>query len=189
MGLDITAYRNLTLVGPAAGHPVLESDADVDDETVDDFYDNHVVTQFSPFFPHAAEGLPSEGVEVDPNRSWTPAYVYSEREAESLHWRAGSYLGYGVFRDRLAELGGYTLEEVWENIPAYRDKPFFELVHFADNEGTLGPVPIRNLLEDFTEFREQFRELVGEDSWMAEAYDEWIEGLTFASDGGILIFS
>jgi len=55
-------------------------------------------------------------------------------------FRAGSYGGYGNWRSRLREKYNPDLKET---------EPFFELIWFADNEGTIGSLAAQNLLADF----------------------------------------
>lgn len=92
MGLDITAYHKPALVCAAKDHPILTGEID-DDKAVDDFWDSHVITYLSPHYPHAAEGLETEGVAVDPTSSWTRAYVYNREHASSFGWGPGRTSG------------------------------------------------------------------------------------------------
>jgi hypothetical protein len=88
------------------------------------------------------------------------------------HFRAGSYTGYGRWREALAQFAyGVDPETVWGNPDDFADKPFFEIIHFSDCEGTIGPEVAAKLARDFEEYRQQAREawppetVAGPDDW------------------------
>ena len=101
-----------------------------------------------------------------------------------------SYSGYGEWRRELAKaVLDVDVEDVWKDPDAYRDRPFFELLEFADNEGTIGPEAAADLLVDFREHRDQVPVDEIEFSGVTPLPDRWIEALTLAADGGLVRFS
>lgn len=122
MGLDITAYRNLTEV---------RSPRDEDD----DGYDDNLVRLYeNPGFSGRAEGV-------------NCAMLFAA--AEEFNFRAGSYSGYNRWREWLSSIVGTTPERVWGgDTPA----AFGELILFSDCEGTIGPVVAARLAKDFADY-------------------------------------
>jgi hypothetical protein len=111
MGLDISAYRNMT--------PALR----VGDEDLAEYW-NETIAYQEKSFPGRAEGLTTG----------------SHFECEDLHaFRAGSYSGYNWWRNQLALMAyGKSAEEIWrEPNPS---GPFIELIDFSDCEGVIGPI-------------------------------------------------
>ncbi|NUS02048.1 MAG: hypothetical protein HOV97_05735 [Nonomuraea sp.] len=107
-------------------------------------------------------------------------------ESETFGWRAGSYGGYNAFRRELAALLGHTVEDYWHGLVG-DDEPFYELINFADNEGTIGPEAAADLLADFRAHRDSYLERHA-DEWSREGYDDWIKALEIAADGGLVDF-
>lgn len=67
--------------------------------------------------------------------------------ADCLRFRAGSYSGYGEWRDWLAKAAGFeSAKEVWSN---NKDGPLSELINFSDCEGYIGPAVSAKLANDF----------------------------------------
>ena len=86
---------------------------------------------------------------------------------EAFGFRAGSYSGYGAWRRELAELVGVLdLEYFWArldqmvelNEPEPVDMPFWQLLHFSDCEGTIGPDTCKKLAKNFAEWEERAKE-------------------------------
>ena len=62
------------------------------------------------------------------------------------------YESYNVFREALSRAAlGVEPETVWKDPATYRDRPYYELIYFADNEGTVGPVAAAALAADFAD--------------------------------------
>jgi hypothetical protein len=80
---------------------------------------------------------------------------------------------------------GVTPDEVWGNPDQYEGKPFYELVHFADNEGSIGPVTSAKLAHDFQSHRHQIKNW---DAHSTNAYDLMQKCFEVASDNGFVIF-
>src|SRR6476620_2536568 len=116
MGLDITAVSKLVRM---ANEPKT-------DEEWDDFYEGDGFKAFwYDSLAHSGAGLVKDA-------------CYEPTADSKYHgFRAGSYGGYGQWRKDLADFAGFTLDEYWEAPDT--GQPFYELIHFADNEGTIGP--------------------------------------------------
>jgi len=113
-------------------------------------------------------------------------------------WRGGSYSGYGRRRAELARFADIPdahsvsadAMDLW--IDEHQEKPFFELVWFADNEGAIGHEAARDLLADFVAHRDELLAPArsGDTStWLSESWiDDWIRGLTLAANDGLVRF-
>lgn len=90
-----------------------------------------------------------------------------------------SYGGYNRWREALCHaLHGFGPRTIWNDPDHYRELPGFELIHFADNEGCIGPDAAADLLQDFIDNAERLTVLAG--------YDDWLEGLRLAADDGLI---
>lgn len=170
MGLDITAYRKIT---PAPDAPV-----SADGEPLD--WERH-------FWAHDSSLAFTE--ENWPGHSGgIKAGVYTFEKA--LKFRAGSYGGYGDWRRWLSRVAGWrTIAECWEAAPDERQKrPFGELIHFADNEGVIGPTVAAKLAKDFAEHETRAREMSADEDWYFQQYLKWREAFEMAADGGAVDF-
>ena len=96
------------------------------------------------------------------------------------------YGAHSAFRDALAMLVlGVSAETVWADPGAYRDRPFFELIQFADNEGNIGPLACADLAADFAEHK---RDAVGCDLAFQDDYRRWSDACHAAAGTGVLDF-
>lgn len=160
MGLDIVAYRGLVLV------PAAEARDYGGDLRADYFVQ---VRADEKSFPGRAAGLVDGGY---------------YRAVDSMYFRAGSYSGYGIWREMLAQLAGYPSDDdVWENDIA---GPFTELINFSDCEGVIGPVVSAKLAKDFAEF--QGKADSHPDDYFREKYNQWRLAFEMAADGGCVEF-
>lgn len=157
MGLDITAYSKVTYLRPRNG---------------DDWQRDETFLHPNRDFGDRADGL-VEGI-----------YKHA---GKFLEFRAGSYSGYNRWRYWLATSAlGVSPEVIWEKPDDYKDKPFYELINFADNEGTIGPRTSANLAKDFAEH--EGRILANADEYDARLYREWRNAFELASNGGAVSF-
>lgn len=162
MGLDITAVSHLKHVGPEP--------EDFDWETNWGFY----------FKAHAYDGFEYS------MRGLVDGHLYqTTTQSDTFGFRAGSYSGYGRFREMLVEHVGTTIPDYWEGHDT--SLPFYELVNFADNEGTIGPQAAADLLIDFEKYRESFFAAF-DDDWDRDRYDYWLRACKLASAGGLIDF-
>lgn len=116
-----------------------------------------------------------------------PGACYDSAEAqERYEFRAGSYSGYGQWRDELADYAEMSSSLYSGSHDKYRDYPFFELVFFADNEGCIGPVAAGRLHIAFTIQRATYS--VGRDEYDLLLYDHWTKACGLASRNGLISF-
>jgi hypothetical protein len=174
MGLDITAYRNATKVDLSPDE--IDGDGYAKDwdnvTTVRDYR----IRMHDDDFPGRSEGV-SDG---------------HFRFAEKIGFRAGSYSGYGQWRDWLARLAGYEPVHSGEgkHVPyangAWQAEsgPFWELINFSDCEGIIGPVVAKKLASDFA----QYADKIGNAGWEPERYRLWQTAFEMAADNGFVEF-
>lgn len=158
MCVDITAYSKLALTEPH-------------ERTDRNCYGEHLHAFVLDGFDASLRGLEAGR-----------CYVRTDDTGEAEIMSA-SYGGYNRWREHLSEAAlGVTPQEVWKDPDAYRDRPFFELINFADNEGTIGPEAAADLLADFTDtVHARLADTVPH-------WQDWIDGLRLAADGGLVDF-
>lgn len=101
-----------------------------------------------------------------------------------------SYSGHNRFREELARVFlGVTPGSIWDDPDIYADRPFFELIQFADNEGTIGPEAAADLATDFTEGRDRWEADPRLQPWARETYVEWAAAFEAAAGGGLVRFA
>lgn len=186
MGLDITAYSKLKHLGH---HEVLSSDDDhpYNPETWERL---HVEAFVHKAFPHALAGVP----DVKPLAGHEEVFVSGgcyelTPETESYGFRAGSYGGYAAWRRDLAE-GFNPYRESGDGSPS-PEGPFYGLLWFADNEGTILTEASRTLLAEFRNHEQAYRlRLLGteREQYFIEKYMNWMRAFELAADGGAVEF-
>ena len=150
MGLDISAVSELERVElPEGVEPF--SDAYYDWE---ENQGGHVWFFNTPsVFPEQAEGV-DDG-----------AYI---SDGASHGFRAGSYTGYGMWRDELSHAAGYFggSSDVWAKVDGggYKGRPFEELINFSDADGFIGPVVSKKLYQDFVDNEKNIMSTI--DKWV-----------------------
>lgn len=145
MGLDITAYSNLTYIGVHEPADDWLCGQQYDDETGKR---NHMPAYAYKAFPHALKGLRGTRLFATKHGDrflYGGCFTATDR-TETHGFRAGSYSGYGDWLQRLAEL--FNPYRRRDGRPSPRG-PFYELIWFADNEGTIATEAARSLLADF----------------------------------------
>lgn len=161
MGLDIQAVSRATKVAPPEGC----------EEPTEWAYENgYVYGWVNSDFSERADGLTDGAYEVD----------------RQVSFRAGSYSGYNRWREWLAgSVLGVSPEKVWGDFDAFTGRPFVELIHFADNEGLIGPVTSAKLAADFAREKPTNGE---DDDYYLATYQRFREAFELASDGGFVQF-
>ena len=175
MGLDIVTYRNAT--------------------RIEAFFAND--DEWTPLDPISRRPIEDELVFVavvddqmaDKAAPLVMRGVYRATETDSF--RAGSYSGYGWWRNELAKLAGYAPHDsdgqisycvdCWEG----KSGPFSELINFSDCEGTIGSECSAKLARDFAEFDAK-AQAEGEEFY--ESYQDWRRAFDMAADNGAVIF-
>jgi hypothetical protein len=164
MGLDITAYKKLT---PVVG----ELKRDEYGCLPDQYWEPHALDWSNRTFPGSGNGLSENAV-----------YKYDD----CFGFRAGSYSGYGQWRDDLARFAGYgSAKECWDKAA---NGPFYELINFADNEGVIGPIVAKKLAKDFADNAERAKSFANDDTWWLEQYTKWQKAFEMAADDGAVDF-
>lgn len=181
MGVSLYAYRKVTVL---PGYVPVD---DEDDET-ENVHHTYVV---APEFKHGLEGLTEFPMqETEGGVLYGPWVRVEDRVMGSLSF---SYGGYNQFREALSQTFlGVKPVEVWENPEDYADKPMFDLVQFADNEGVLGPVSCRRLADAFVaggddaalRFAKHYRTFLDEDA--QHRYYGLYEAVVAAADSGAI---
>jgi len=111
-------------------------------------------------------------------------------------FRAGSYSGFGVFREKLAEMGGIILDRMQgytENgISWTGDEDFYELLNHSDCDGELYPSECEELIADFEKYREEWTHKIkieGLSPYTQDKYDKWLDFLRrCVEEDGVLHF-
>jgi hypothetical protein len=170
MGLDITAYSRLKHVGKHA-----EDWCDLLDENDERL---HVQAFAYDDFPQSFRGIPDLGRRAFGGGS---AFIIGgcfefTPETQEHRFRAGSYSGYNHWRADL---------QAQFNPGRDPSMPFFELIWFADNEGSIGPEAAADLLADF---REHAGRYTPPQYYTAKTYDDWTRAFELAADGGLVRF-
>lgn len=189
MGLDISAISEIRPVDLPEGM----------EKWTDEYYDwesSEGLQLWSVYkmghFPRHVEGLPdSELVNAD---------------GESYSFRAGSYSGYGEWRNDLALAAGYEggSAGVWEKVDNGESGfPFEELINFPDNDGVIGPIVSQKLYDDFVNHEKKIlkaidwwylkmdpeKEYDGDDiKWFKMKYNDWKQAFDTARNNGMVIF-
>lgn len=152
MGLDIKAYKNLKRVN----NPERDEDGDlVNWESLVDI-DQESLDYTEQHFKGRTQGL--------------KAGVYSY-ESE-YGFRAGSYLYYNRFRDRLEQIAS--------------NSQLFELIMFSDCDGFIGSVVSKKLAKDFQDLEQDAKEKLGQSDF--ELYLDFKKAFELASDNGCISF-
>lgn len=177
MGLDIRAYSKLSY----AGHH-----EPWDEEREDKHYNKHIeVFSYPEFARHALAGVPDVRPMSVGETDLMSGGCYVITPDTVMHdFCAGSYSGYGQFRRMIAD--SFNVYRDWIDGSPSPEGPFYELLWFADNAGTLCEVAALNLL---TDFRQHEAEMC---SWAdgrgASLIRDWIRACELAADGGLIEF-
>ncbi len=194
MGLDISAVSKL--------EPI-EVPEDIE-QWSDEWYDWEVDqggdvynVWSSPNFPEQAEGIENG--------------TYISRDGQHTGFRAGSYSGYGTWRDWLAQatMGGILgktggASTMWSSADSGDyGLPFMELINFSDADGIIGPIVSAKLYKDFVDYEKLIVEKIDQwflkmnpnkeyDSedmkWFMIKYNDWKKAFKIASNNGAVIF-
>jgi hypothetical protein len=177
MGLDITGYSRLKHVGK---HEKDSARNEGEPGGLDDFcyYEGHVQAYAYKGFEQSFRGIPILG--EDAQHGFIVGGCYEITAATKTHgFRAGSYGGYGTWRADL---------QAQFNPARHPDKPFYELIFFADNEGCIGPDAAKDLLEDFRYWSDHYRPPADWHPSYRDVYRDWLRAFELAADGGLVYF-
>jgi hypothetical protein len=182
MGLDITAYSRLTYVGHC---PDRDEEHGYDPETFDRL---HVEAYAYDTFPHALMGVPNlRPLAGYSGSKFTTGGCFALTEKTETHrFRAGSYGGYSRWRKELADQFNPYRTGPDGDRPPSPEGPFYELIWFADNEGTLSELAATKLLGNFRQFEVDYA--ASHDEYDTERYRHWLRAFELAADGGLVDF-
>jgi hypothetical protein len=141
------------------------------------------IPYINPDFPQRADDLPFSAYR--PGRSWG--------------FRAGSYSGYNRWREELAALAGVTLGDrdedgarlsrFWAECSEMEERGdtpsvrFWQLIHFSDCEGVIGPSICRKLADDFDAMADA-AVASHTATWWLDLYSTWRRAFREAGDTG-----
>ncbi|MGL5283960.1 MAG: hypothetical protein ACRC8W_19845 [Plesiomonas shigelloides] len=163
MGLDITAYRKCQLI----------DNVELDECGEPCEYDAHAWV--NPSFEERSTDIKD-------------GYYTAE---DSHVFRAGSYSGYGAWRDQLAQMAGYPCKDnqfghnYSQGAFDTTSGDFWELINFSDCECTIGTEVSKKLHDDFVRNDAKAAEIGG---YFYEKYQDWKMAFEFASDSGFVRF-
>jgi hypothetical protein len=174
MGLDVSGYSHIEIRS-------LVDQYDEDFEDHESVHQDYINNDFTHTVPADWQGK---------------EYVLWRKtdESEDVHFRAGSYGGYNLWRSGLAH---YAFEfpardslhvnrDLWDTVVEAEGKPFFELINFSDCEGVFyGPV-CEKLYVDFYAHRDNYIDSVDADVYDIERYDYWMKAFDLDKDNGLV---
>jgi hypothetical protein len=191
MGLDITAYSHMIHVGKHEKDRALNEG---EPGGLDDwcYYENHAQAFAYDSFPRSFRGIPILSTRtIGGNAKFLEGGCFEVTDKTETHeFRAGSYGGYGHWRQDLARqfnpapiLG--LREGMQQPDP---DLPFYELIWFADNEGSIGPEAAADLLADFQEHADRYDPADDQLGYMRRKYVDWTRAFELAAQDGLVHF-
>lgn len=170
MGLDITAYSRIHRV---------ERDA-YPTKTMNEMIEHG-------HFLEISEGILKSTETSFPGRSGgiKPGIYCS---GDRFSFRAGSYSGYGQWRNWLAQFGNWKdAQDCWER--GDNGQPFFELINFFDNEGIIGAKVAAKLAFDFAQHEgDAIARDKSKDFYDLHMYRRWKFACELASEDGCIDF-
>lgn len=116
---------------------------------------------------------------------------YDEDVEADVDFRAGSYGGYNIWRNRLCELSnGISAAELWNDLEGanpdfYSKYKFSYLINFSDCEGYICSEICAILAK---EFEDNISMIVDEDSYFKERYHNWLEAFKIGAQDGFVQF-
>ncbi len=175
MGLDVTAYKKLTLINGYRN----DDDEIINDDTNEEIGDAIECWDNKDFLGRSSPLVSGK------------VYQY----AEAVHALSSGYGGHSRWRDTLAKISGWPMaqytffgkvEECYAaGAWAAQEGPFWELINFSDCEGFIGSDACKKLAQDFIAYREVAAK---EDADFYARYLLWQEAVVFASNDGALQF-
>ena len=169
-GLDVSAYEELT--------KVVDPRVDKRGDPVDDEAE---IRLYAADFPERMDVLEDKAI-----------YRFRRKHGFGV----GSHTWYNKWRNELAKLAGYAptaVTSAGKSEPRYDETvwklssgPFYELIHFSDAEGTIGPKSSAKLHRDFVAFRK--RAMGHPDKAFRDTYLEFEKAFGLASKNGAVVF-
>jgi hypothetical protein len=114
-------------------------------------------------------------------------YDYSA-DSKRMRFKAGSYTGYSLWREKLCDFALKTTPEaVWAEPAQFEGKPFFELINFTDCDGRIGTAVAAKLSQDFRAHADLAEDFDLDGSFM-NLYDDFTKAFSLAADSGAVSF-
>jgi len=184
MGLDITAYSNLQHIG-LHQFDLEENEGEPGPWCFDE---DHVQAFAYDSFPRSFRGIPILAAPTGFPAQFLFGGCFAMTEGTDVHrFHAGSYGGYNQWRSNLADqfnpapVTAGLRPSMAEPDP---DRPFYELIWFADNEGSIGAKAAADLLEDFRTHEATYRP-----AWDGDTkYKAWMRACELAAQSGLIRF-
>jgi hypothetical protein len=183
MGLDITVYSNLQSLGKHTEKWCYEED--------------HIMAYAYDSFPKSFDGIPI----LEIFNSGESIFLHGgcfipTEETEKYYFPAGAYHNYNIWRSDLArQFNPQRKEKVEGHFGFYPskpdvEKPFYELIWFADNCGCIGPLAAQRLFNDFKENEDKYQSLtdINGFNYNKEKYQHWMKACEVASQSGLIDF-
>ncbi len=164
MGLDVAYYCGIS--------PDFDAKADEDGEYGPDLvvFAVHGCAKWSKIEEGVVAGVP---------------FRYSER----YEFRVGSYSGYDDWRNQLAEMSGWALEED-PGEDEVVSGPFAELIRYSGSDGTIGTKACAKLHQDFVDWydrAEAYGESEDPPGYFMLHYDLWLEAFGATAENGVVV--
>lgn len=168
MGIAVVTYSGLRQMDES--EIIYKELFDEDNEVIEKFPENGFTFCKNKHFPHAAQDIPDDA-------------VYSSESSTSFH--AGSYSGYGEWRNWLAKIVGWeSVNVAWEK--GEYGQPFMELLKFSDCDGVLGTEVCKKLAKDFLDYEKEAMQ--SSNDYHTELYQKWKSLFVLASNNGAISF-
>jgi len=184
MGLDITAYRKVTVLEGAVfdhhGEPMMADGTGLWD------------AKFPWFTVYANDHFPGREHPLIDGKIM--------RADDGMSFRAGSYCWYGDWRDNLARLAGWPqakLSDEHGNRFLFQlsaclasGGPLWEWLCFSDCEGIIGSIAAKKIYAEMLEIKitlDDFDDKCQYSSFM-DKWDDWLKAFEMAADGGAVEF-
>lgn len=179
MSLDVTAYSRLRAVGKHEGG--------LDDYC---YYDNHVHAFAYACFPASFRGIQVLDTRTAGGSTFLEGGCYEPTEQTEMSWFSVGYGGHFAWRIDLARQFNPSADGGTELRESDPDKPFHELIWFADNEGCIGPEAAADLLADFREHADAYTPAggMGRVEDFRRVYAAWTRAFELAADDGLVRF-
>jgi hypothetical protein len=179
MGLDITAYSQITLVEIVQDEEAWQQTYGAAYE--DDDAEGPPLVFLSADFPFPDRLKP---LAVPP----TGIAVY-QATGDTFAFRGGPYSYYNRWRQQLSLLvTGLPPHQLWNarDLAETRRLPFYLLIDFSDCEGAIGPWAAQVLARQFAQFQTQADAYDDDD--FRELYADFRRGFELVGDAGIMVF-
>lgn len=195
MGLDITAYKNIEKV-EVIEHEISNEDyTDIEIEVLNNAKTSvFKVYELSYFKEHLGS--------LEENSY----YVYED----DFDMRAGSYSGYGNWRNELARVvckvhniepinvdpykkhddngRDRTFSETIWNLPSDTTIPLYKFINFSDCEGFIGTEYCKIIYQELLDIENNFKEENSNNEYFIRKFDEWLIAFEYGSENGCIQF-